>query len=314
MEFDTKNVLTYKGSKSSTKSSMHATVNALKTKSTSNTKHSSNLNRPTIRSKSAARKDTIRPEKLHSKDEVSNSCSNITASTYCNGNGMSQSSGIAIDFESSTQAEQKLNYDRDSVYSGVSSDRFSHRSRDVMSETGNHSLRRESTSTYERDMDIIDLLERERSMNLIEIVENERKPERLRKKSSSTVNRTNSGGRKLPDIAKITAPHSPKRQISEQSVNFPNFVFTHQYNEFAEARNNRNRDSIDTIASQHNAQSSFVKRDSAVYEEIASSDVNRRSRSRTRSMDSRKSSTKSSRDSRLLSSTNYNDKKYSGEL
>lgn len=241
-----------------------------------------------------------RTERIQSTtDEVNNSCSNITSSTYCNGNGVSTSSGIGVDFESPAyNIEQKsTNYDRESVLSGISGDRHSHRSHDAMFEARNSSLRRESSSTYERDMDIIDLLERERSMDLKEIIERERKVERIPKKQQSERVRTNSSGdrRKLPDISKIAPPNSPKRTHStDPSLNFPNFVFTHQYNEFAEARHNRNRDSVDETR-----RSIPGKRNSVTLDEIDGLvDASNRI-SRVRSTDSNKSSSKSIRGPRI---------------
>lgn len=281
--------------------SIYSATNALKTnKSISR----SNLNR-SIRSKNARIETSNRTERAQSiTDEVNNSCSNITTSTYCNGNGVSTSSGIGLDFESVAYAEQKLNCDRESVLSGVSIDRHSHRSNDIF-DTGNLSLRRESSSTYERDMDIIDLLERERSMDLKEMMERERRVERIRKKQQQDTIRTNSMGerhRKLPDITKIVSPNSPKRsQSTEQSVNFPNFVFTHQYNEFAEACSNRNRDSFDAGISTGalGRRNINCKRNSSIHDEpdVSSNNMNRVSRAR--SVDSRKNSTKSIRDARI---------------
>lgn len=287
-----------------------------------------NPNRTSIRNKNL-HKDLIRPERTRSSEEMNNSCSNITASTYINGNEVSTSSGIGLDIESIIPTEQpKLtaNCDRESVYSGLSIDRFSHRSHDMLSESGNLLLRRESSSTYERDMDIIDLLERERSIDLHEIIERERQTERFRKKVSNT--RSNSGveRRKLPDITKIAAaPSSPKRLITssaEQSNNFPNFVFTHQFNEFAEARSNRNRDSnggvtsnITMVRSRNNSQTSFGKRNSDAHqwnddEPNAVGNINRVARAR--SIDSRKSSTKSIHDNRITAATAVNSTNYTG--
>lgn len=289
-------------------------ANALKTKKIANL---ANQKRASIRNKNV-HKDSIRPMRAHSSDEMNNSCSNITTSTYINGNEVSTSSGIGLDFES-VHTETKLNCDRESVYSGISNDRHSQRSHDRLSETGNLLLRRESSSTYERDMDIIDLLERERSMDLQEIIERERHTERFRKKVPNV--RSNSGleRRKLPDIAKITAPSSPKRMTSAEQNNFPNFVFTHQFNEFAEARSNRNRDS-NTVSSnvlsksRNNSQTSFGKRNSDSYqweEENAAGNMGRVARAR--SIDSRKSSTKSVHESRIIGN-NYTGATYANKL
>lgn len=281
-----------------------AVANALKAKKAATRASNPNRNR----NKQNVHKELIRPERMHSSDEMNNSCSNITASTYINGNEVSTSSGIGVDFESGFPIDQKSNCDRESMYSD---DRLSHRSHDRLSETGNLLLRRESSSTYERDMDIIDLLERERSMDLQEIIEHERRAERLHKKTSA-IGRPNLGyeRRKLPDIAKITAPSSPKRMLSassEPSANFPNFVFTHQYNEFAEARLNRNRDSNGATVnpsgrSRNNSQTSFGKRNSDAYPWNDVENVVANRDTRARSIDSRKSSTKSIHDNRIIGS------------
>lgn len=239
------------------------------------------------------RKDLIRKKRTHSSDEMNESCSNIMATTYINVNEVSTSSCIGFDFDSSVHVEQKLNCDRESVYSGTSNDQFSHRSHDRLSESSNLLPRREQSSKYERDMDKIDLLDRERSTDLREIIECERPTKRFHKKVSNT--RSNSGAerRKLPDIAKKNASTSPKRMIPiEQTTNFPNFVFTYQTNEFAEARVNRSRISSNDVSSrsQNNSQTSFGKQNSV-------SNVNQVKS--TRSVDSRKSSTKSIRDNRI---------------
>lgn len=308
-------------------STAHTTANALKSKKPVSR---TNPNRASIIRNKNVHKDLIRPERTRSSEEMNNSCSNITASTYINGNEVSTSSGIGLDFECIVPIEQqKQNCDRESVYSGVSSDRFSHRSHDMLSESGNLLLRRESSSTYERDMDIIDLLERERSMDLQEIIERERHTERFRKKVPNKRNNSGAERRKLPDITKITAPSSPKRQIvsAEQSTNFPNFVFTHQFNEFAEARSNRNRDSNSVTPnvaqeigrSRNNSKTSFGKRNSDdVYpwndDENAVGNVNRVTRAR--SIDSRKSSTKSIHENRITAAntTNYTGSTYANKM
>lgn len=292
-------------------------ANALKTKKAANLAYP---HRTSIRNKNV-HKDSIRPKRTHSSDEMNNSCSNITTSTYVNGNEVSTSSGIGLDFESA-HTEPKINCDRESVYSGSSNDRFSQRSHDILSESSNLLLRRESSSTYERDMDVIDLLERERSMDLQEIIERERQTERYRKKVSNV--RSNSGmeRRKLPDIAKITAPASPKRLPSNEQNNFPNFVFTHQFNEFSEARSNRNRDSNVASSnvlsrSRNNSQTSFGKRNSDAYQRDEENTVGNMNRvARARSIDSRKSSTKSIHDSRIISGSgnNYTNTTYANNL
>lgn len=268
-------------------------------------------------------KDYMRTDQTHSSiDDVNNSCSNITASTYINGNDVS--TGSAADYERGGLIDSKPNCDRESVFSGISNDQVSHRSHDALSEGGGHAfdaMRRESSSTYERDMDIIDLLERERSIDLGEINERRKTDQLVHHKKLPTIGRTNLERRKLPDITKITAPLSPKRLITvgdqqqpqQQSTNFPNFVFTHQYNEFAEAQNNRNRDMNSVTAvlsarSRNGSQTSFGKRNSDAYlwtdDDSLLGNVNRVSR--TRSIDSRKNSTKSNHASASGSiTTNY---------
>lgn len=289
--------------------SIYSATNALKTnrsiaRSNTNQKRS-------VKTKSKHLESPIRTERTQSlADEMNNSCSNITASTYCNDNGISTSSGIGLDFESITFNEKKSNCEHESILSGISTDRHLHKSQELF-DTGNQSLRRESSSTYEQDMDIIDLLERKRSIDLNEMMERERRIERIRRKQSEFAGRTNSSverHRKLPDITKITMPNSPKCTLSteQQSVNFPNFVFTHQYNEFAEACSNRNRNESNdgnsvllgaTATERHSTVN--AKRNSIVYDDndIAANNFNRVSRAR--SIDSRKSSTKSNRDSRM---------------
>lgn len=246
------------------------------------------------------RKDSARTDRAYSTDELTKSVSlaTTTGPPYFNGSALSQSSGIAVDMDSGAYTDyKKFAADQDgSVYSGTSGDRYSHRS---ASEAGHQSLRRESTSTYERDMDIISLLERERSMNLHDFMEADRKQEQPPRARVRSANVRSNSGRKLPDITKIAGPHSPKRQLSavEPSTNFPNFVFTHQYNEFAEANSNRNRDS-DT--GQYTAQATFGRSESEPHDS-----ERRQSRTRTRSIDSRKSSTKSSHDPRQIAAGNY---------
>lgn len=118
-------------------------------------------------------------------------------------------------------------------------------------------LRRESSSTYECDMDIIDLLQRDRSMDLqrescnaakasvsrrsIGIHSSHdsiRRPKRETHRSNDVMNHTkrcssipktsSSERRKLPDISRIIAPNSTKSLLHNLPPNFPNYVFTHQ--------------------------------------------------------------------------------------
>lgn len=302
--------------------------NALKAKKASNRITS---NRSSVRHKNV-HKDLIRADRTHSSDDLNNSCSNITASTYLNGNEVSGGSGLGVDYAYGISMDQKSMHDRDSVYSN---DRLSHRSNDVLSESGNLLLRRESTSTYERDMDIIDLLERERSIDLPHSIEREKRTERIHKKPITANNRPNLGHerRKLPDITKIATPSSPKRMnFSAEPIsgNFPNFVFTHQYNEFAEARNNRNRDANGAIAKQptHNQNdlqtTPFGKRNNDAYawNDVESTFANVTRDTRAKSIDSRKSSTNSIHDYRGIGSgsgvgsntNNFTSKTYTNQL
>lgn len=248
-------------------------------------------------------------------DEVTNSCSNITASTYCNDTIIN--SGKVNDVRKSSSGDQKPLYEprRDSLYSDLSSTRYT--SRDLLSECENLSVRRESTSTYERDMEIIDLLERERSMDIQDMLERERRAEASRNKQVKMNQRKNSATerhRKLPDITKIAAtPSSPKRIAVESGANFPNFVFTHQHQQGypAEQRSNRVRSTAPVGPSANrNRQSSvtsgtFVKRNSGpqdlmnVDEQLVPSSTGRMSR--TRSTGSSRSSTKSAREQRIVS-------------
>lgn len=240
--------------------------------------------------------------KKNSVDDIDNSCSNITASTYCNENGVSISSGIGIDFDSGGAGvaynERKPLCSRDSIFSN-----YSDRSRDRLSNVGESlSARRESSSTYEHDMDVIDLLERERSMDTISAqakFEHEPRTEKMRPRKS--VPRKNSSferHRKLPDITKIAAPNSPKRAVlspAEHSPSFPNFVFTHQQqqlaNEFAPERtSNRNR----THSTAQAPRSAFDVDDPSGFDAFAQS-------FNSRGPQSRKSSTKSIRDTRVHS-------------
>lgn len=367
-------------SKANTLTSLHATATALREKQLADKKQHQRKNErraeTTSKTGQSINASKNKTESLHLPDELSNSCSNITASTYLNGNEMSSPSiGFGLDrdggmgtgnidrkhsgLSANNAIIASINVDRDSIYSGISNDRMSHRSHDMMSESGRHllSLRRESSSTYECDMDIIDLLERERSeVDMNDLIENEQRQQRKSnsdksdqrklhaRRTMSHINRLSAGsdsggvsgkgigGRKLPDITKMTTharksteaitPSSPKQRListpassgagnidHHQSTNFPNFVFTHQYNEFAEARINRNRDVNGAVnanssataligRSRNNSQSSFnssIKRNNDAHawndEVNLNASVNRVTR--TRSIDSRKSSTKS---------------------
>lgn len=243
----------------------------------------------------------------HSIDATDNSCSSITTSTYCNDTGISISSGIGVDFENGgvrgASNERKPLCSRDSVFSNYS-DRNLNRSRERLSDAGDRlSVRRESSSTYERDMDAIDLLERERSMDTIAMQTRADPAPRIEKmRSRQSIARKNSSferHRKLPDITKIAAPNSPKHTVlsmAEHSPNFTNFVFTHQQhlaNEYSTelvSVHSRNR-THSTVPVPRNA---FDADDTSGFEAFAQSFNNR-------APQSRKSSTKSIRDTRVHS-------------
>lgn len=118
-----------------------------------------------------------------SLDTLNNSCSNITASTYCINSGERES----VHFETSPYAEKhstlSVNNNND-----CSSQRSSFKRKQLpqipplplqhlqdkrpsYASTDVSSIRRDSSSTLERDLEIIDILERERSMDLQEINE-----------------------------------------------------------------------------------------------------------------------------------------------
>lgn len=169
---------------------------------------------------------------MDNQGQLNNSLSNITASTYCNG----------VD-PSSLIEKAVTTPDRDRFHDNPISDsvRAKKERRASRSALYNHPLRtsqdsdldsilsrRESSSTYERDMDIIDLLQRERSMEMPEALERERRiamdPKGL------SVSRQNSGHdrhhRRLPDLRRLAGTPSNPRRSSD--LHFPNQVFTHQ--------------------------------------------------------------------------------------
>lgn len=227
-------------------------------------------------------------KKCEAIEPVNNSCSNITSSTYCNDHSYYDKNPL---------------FDRDSLYSVT--DRKSHsrpslqRSQDNILSESDIMSRRESSSTYERDMEIIDLLERERSMDIQDMMEQERRGEKIR-----SITRHNSSferhHRKLPDISKL-APISPKKL--EHSVNFPNLVFTHQ-GDFGDVNGVSTRISN----SRKSSQGSYSNRDSIsgrhelVSDHKGVTNVVRENRnSRTRSSTSSARSSVKSRDRRINS-------------
>lgn len=315
----------------------------------------SSMANPMSRGRSRSRKRSSIEEfnaktKKNSNDDIdNNSCSNITASTYCNDNGgISISSGIGIDFDSGgvggiggvgggvggggangnghgsvdvggVYNERKPLCSRDSIF-GSYSERSINQSRDRLSDAGESlSVRRESSSTYERDMDSIDLLERERSMDTIPTtlakIEPEPRIEKMRSRHSLARNNSSfERHRKLPDITKIAAPNSPKRttvqSTAERSPNFPNFVFTHQqhlateFNSNERCANNRNR----THSTAPMPRNAFDANDSSGFEAFAQS-------FNSRAPHSRKSSTKGVRErGTRVHSGKYGDSIYSDNL
>ncbi|XP_017002466.2 uncharacterized protein [Drosophila takahashii] len=157
----------------------------------------------------------------HGQSKLTAEClSNVTASTFCNsgtgnGNGNANGnglSGVLIPDDSSTS-----NYGDGEESSVVSSmmvgPASQHRwpgsgaqrhSKDVtFSECGGSSSRSStfSSSTLERDLEIMDQLERERSMDIQEMLLRERERDKVR--------------RQLPDIEKLYAQRSPKGKRGE---------------------------------------------------------------------------------------------------
>lgn len=171
---------------------------------------------------------------VDTQELLNNSCSNITASTYCNGVDPSQLIG---------KGETP---DRDRFHDNPISDSIISQKerRAARSALYNHPLRtsqdsdldsilsrRESSSTFERDMDIIDLLQRERSMDIPEALERDHRIGMESKRSS--ISRQNSSHdrhhRRLPDLRRLTGtPVIAKKSVEPH---FPNQVFTYQPNE-----------------------------------------------------------------------------------
>lgn len=203
---------------------------------------------------------------LDSTATINNSCSNITSSTYCN--------GVDLDgYYDKTNVS-----DRDSLVSvnlrKPSSRLSSERSTDFLSDIDIMS-RRESSSTYERDLEIIDLLERERSMDIQDMMERERKGEKIR-----SISRNNSSferhHRMLPDISKFAAPNSPKK-IDAQFSNLNYAAAQHSTQQQQQQIDVAtavacvpdihcvSSGSIRRHDSRHSSQGSYSKRDSGVH-------------------------------------------------
>lgn len=142
-----------------------------------------------------------------SMDPLINTYSNTTSSTYYYNE---------TDRDMDTDTASSIYTDRDSVYEKKplceKIDSKYYRSKPIMKNNlyktldnsgsilgSDLSSRKGSTSTIERDLEIIDLLERERSMDIQEMMANERRAEFI---ASSNVSRQSStvGRRKLPEL------------------------------------------------------------------------------------------------------------------
>lgn len=161
---------------------------------------------------------------------------NLSVSSYSNSSKSNEYGNISM-----RSSENILEHDF--LYSS-SQRELIHANHDQLSTTSEKYLpRRESSSTYERDMEIIDLLQRDRSMNIQETCNSSRMDILTAPETPSSQDtfsnddiirpkRSSFERRKLPDIRKITSSssssNSPKRLLTETQQNFPNLVFTHQ--------------------------------------------------------------------------------------
>lgn len=131
-------------------------------------------------------------------DPLTNSCSNITSSTYCNNGEPSERDfdNDSIDYN---------NVERDYYKKSISSNNNNNTKRHNLRNSFQHqfsdrdSYGKGSTSTLERDLEIIDLLERERSMDIQEMIEKERQLTSVSRQGSLLERR-----RKLPEISNFT--------------------------------------------------------------------------------------------------------------
>nr|XP_016930815.1 uncharacterized protein LOC108010457 isoform X2 [Drosophila suzukii] len=151
------------------------------------------------------------PSQRHGGKLAADCLSNVTASTFCNGSGSVNASGngnglgsVLIPDDSSTS-----NYGDGEESSVVSSmmvppQRWPGsgggvlRHKDVSFSECSSTF---SSSTLERDLEIMDQLERERSMDIQEMLQRERERDKVR--------------RQLPDIEKLYAQRSPKGKRGE---------------------------------------------------------------------------------------------------
>ncbi|XP_055389932.1 probable serine/threonine-protein kinase nek3 [Condylostylus longicornis] len=177
------------------------------------------------------------PRKSLATDSLNNSCSNITSSTYCNVSNSIAGSAAIQDRNDSIRTSEgsgsgilrtkrgSTDYDTDSLisgsdtktslYGGVYDRKWNGvnpivasllaKNRDMSFDCSSHISYRSqgSSSTLDRDLEIIDLLERERSMDIQDMMERERRGELVRNYSIT------SERRRLPDLEKIKCK-SPK--------------------------------------------------------------------------------------------------------
>lgn len=153
---------------------------------------------------------------MNSIDSIDNSCSNITASTFCN-NSVLNDTGSGYDGETSSIVSGTLGtIDKDIYFQKKweSVNGMMRRHKDSsFSDCGSFS-RMDSSSTLNRDLEIIDLLERERSMDIQDMMEREKRDETMRLISGSASG-CGSERRRLPDLEKICK--SPKLKIDPYS-------------------------------------------------------------------------------------------------
>lgn len=140
-------------------------------------------------------------QKNYSLDPLTNSCSNITSSTYCNNGGTP--SERDFDNDSIGYNNTERDYYKKSISSNCSNNNNTkrHNLRNSFQHqfSDRDSFGKGSTSTLERDLEIIDLLERERSMDIQEMIEKERQLTSVSRQGSLLDRR-----RKLPEISNFS--------------------------------------------------------------------------------------------------------------
>ncbi|XP_036224829.2 uncharacterized protein [Bactrocera oleae] len=150
---------------------------------------------------------------------LDNSCSNMTSSTYCNGaSSLLEDDGGASNFgdgeDSSIMSGMIVPSGGQNGVSYMQHKKWSLsgqpllRNKDLSFSDCSSFSHMDTASTLERDMEIIDMLERERSMDIQEMIE--------REKHGETVRMTVGERRKLPDIEKIYQ-RSPKSKLDPYS-------------------------------------------------------------------------------------------------